>query len=291
MIRSLLALALALILAAAAPARAETPLERGAYLVRGIMACGNCHTPKDAEGKPIAEREMAGGFVIEAPVFRAVVPNITPDKETGIGAWSDQEIMVALRDGRRPDGSMIRPPMPMELYRKISDADARAVVAYLRSLKPVPNKTEASSYKIPTPATYGPTVANVPNPPAANRVAQGRYLSDIGHCMECHTPMVRGRMDWSKTGAGGRELPAIPAGVVATANLTPANPDGIAKWTDAQVAHAIRAGERPDGRKLVPLMAFAVGGGSHDFFLTTIPKQVAANPSIDSFSWAIPLPH
>jgi len=63
---------------------AQTPLERGAYLTNSIVACGNCHTPKDRDGHAIADQELAGGLVIEAPVFRAVAPNITPDRDTGI---------------------------------------------------------------------------------------------------------------------------------------------------------------------------------------------------------------
>ena len=249
-------LMLGLILAAPT-ARAETPLERGTYLMQGIVACGNCHTPKGPDGAPIPGMEMAGGFAIDAPVFRAVASNLTPDKETGIGAWTDQEIIDAIRNGRRPDGRVLGPPMPFENYRRMSDADAKAIVAYLRALKPVSNKVEASTYRIPLPPTYGPTVTRVPSPPMGNTLAYGRYLSDIGHCLDCHTPMVRGRHDMTRLGAGGLEIGLPNGGTVVTANLTPANPDGMAKWTDAQVAKAIREGVRPDDRRLVPLMAFA----------------------------------
>lgn len=251
-----LATTLAITLVLSSTAIAQTLVQRGAYLTRGIIACGNCHTPKDAEGKAIAGMELAGGFVIEAPVFRAVAPNITPDRETGIGAWTDQEIIDAIRNGRRPDGRLLGPPMAFEFYRKMSDADVKAVVAYLRSVKPVRNAVEASTYRIPLPATYGPTVTRVTAPAATNRIAYGEYLADMGHCMECHTPMERGRLLMDKVGAGGRELPGIPAGVVTSSNLTPANPHGIATWTDAQVATAIRDGVRPDGGQMVRLMAF-----------------------------------
>jgi len=138
--------------------RAETPLERGTYLMQSIVACGNCHTPKDGDGKPIADRELAGGFVIDAPVFHSVSPNITPDKETGIGNWTDDQIVDAIRNGKRPDGTIIGPPMPIAYYRNLSDSDVRAIVAYLRTVKPIKNKTEKSTYKIPLPAQYGPTV-------------------------------------------------------------------------------------------------------------------------------------
>jgi hypothetical protein len=78
-------------------AHSETAVERGAYLMRGIVACGNCHTPRDQDGKPIADQELAGGVVVNTPIFRAVSSNITPDPETGIGKWTDDQIVNAIR--------------------------------------------------------------------------------------------------------------------------------------------------------------------------------------------------
>jgi mono/diheme cytochrome c family protein len=212
--------------------RAETPLERGTYLMQSIVACGNCHTPKDRDGKPIADRELAGGFVINAPIFHSVSPNITPDKETGIGNWTDDQIVDAIRNGKRPDGTIIGPPMPIQYYRSLSDS------------------------KIPLPAQYGPTVTGVLDMPRTDKVAYGRYLATaLGHCMDCHTPMVNGRSDMTKVGAGGREFEVHGGGLITSTNLTPANDAGIARWSDAQVKDAIAQGVRPD-RALVPLMAF-----------------------------------
>jgi mono/diheme cytochrome c family protein len=204
----------------------------------------------------MADRELAGGFVINAPIFHSVSPNITPDKETGIGNWTDDQIVDAIRNGKRPDGTTIGPPIPIEYYRNLSDSDARAIVAYLRTVKPIKNKTEKSTYKIPLPAQYGPTVTSVPDMPRADKVAYGRYLATaLGHCMDCHTPMVNGRSDMTKVGAGGREFEVHGGGLITSTNLTPANDAGIARWSDAQVKDAIAQGVRPD-RALVPLMAF-----------------------------------
>jgi mono/diheme cytochrome c family protein len=237
-------------------ARAESPLERGTYLVRGIVACGNCHTPKGPDGVALGDQEFAGGLVFDEPAFKAVASNITPDPETGIGKWTDQQIIDAIRNGKRPDGSKIGPPMPIGFYRNMSDTDVSAVVAYVRSVKPIAQKQAKSQFNMALPASYGPKVTRVADVPAANRVAYGRYLSDIAHCMECHTPMAKGRLDISKLGAGGRELPVFPAGVVTSANLTPANPTGMAHWSNEQVETAIIDGIRPDGRVLVRTMAF-----------------------------------
>ena len=236
-------------------AHSETALERGAYLMRSIVACGNCHTPKDHDGKAIANQELAGGFEIAAPVFHAVSPNITPDKETGIGDRTDDQIANAIRNGKRPNGTTIGPPMPISYYRNMSDSDVRAIVAYLRTVKPIKSRTEKSTYKNPTRSvrTRG---HHRPDVSRTNRVAYGQYLATaLGHCMDCHTPQVNGRSDMSRLGAGGREFEAPGGGVITSANLTPANDLGIAKWTDAQVKDAITHGVRPD-RQLVPLMAF-----------------------------------
>src|SRR4029077_13572536 len=106
--------------------------------------------------------------------IRAVVPNTSPDAETGIGRWTDSEIATAIRDGRRPDGSIIGPPMPIALYRGISDRDLTAIVIYLRTVPPVRHAvTERSTYPFAL-GPYGPTVGHVRDPPD-DPVARGAY--------------------------------------------------------------------------------------------------------------------
>ena len=92
-----------MLLVASRGAMAESPAERGAYLVNTIMACGNCHTPRDAGGKTVAEKAFSGGLTFTTPAFIATASNITPDVESGIGSWSDAEIKRALVAGVRPD--------------------------------------------------------------------------------------------------------------------------------------------------------------------------------------------
>ena len=176
-----LSIAAAAMMATAAASFAETPLERGTYLMNSIVACGNCHTPKGPNGQAIADKELSGGDPIDSPVFHAVPANITPDKDTGIGNWTDDQIINAIRNGKRPDGTIIGPPMPIAFYRDMSDTDVKAIVAYLRSIKPISNETEKSTYKIPLPASYGPPVTHVADVPRTNAVAYGKYLADIGH--------------------------------------------------------------------------------------------------------------
>ena len=251
------AAALAIAVTAAAPGHAaDARLERGAYLVNGIAACGNCHTPKGPDRQPLVDQDLSGGVVFNTPAYRAIAANITPDEDTGIGNWTDDQIVAAMRNGTRPDGTMIGPPMPIRSYRDMSDSDAKAIVAYLRSVRPIRHGVEKSSYRTAPPASDGPAVTHVPDPPRSNTPAYGEYLASIGHCMECHTPAVNGRPDMTRTGAGGRPMNAPPTGMVFSANLTPANPDGIRSWTDEQIEQTLITGVRPDGRRLARLMAF-----------------------------------
>ena len=139
MIRILRRAAVAAALLAAAPAAAQQgPNARGEYLSR-IMDCGGCHTPGALAGQPDMTRSLAGsaiGFGIpQIGVFYP--PNLTSDRETGLGGWSEAEIVRAVREGVRPDGRVLAPVMPWQAYSALTDADARALARYLRSLPPV----------------------------------------------------------------------------------------------------------------------------------------------------------
>ena len=250
---------LALLAGAAMPAGAETLLARGTYLVENIAGCGNCHTPQGPKG-PIVSKAYAGGLKIEAPgQFTVFTTNITQDKQTGIGNWTVAQIMTAVREGRRPDGSVIRPPMPFGLYRGLSDRDALAIASYVKTFKAVSNRVPKSVYKIPTPKSWGPPVKNVKAPPRSNKTAYGAYLAGpMGHCIECHTPFAKnGVPDFkNRLGAGGNAFHG-PWGVSAATNITPHKTDGIGAWTDAEIKRAITKGVSRDGRKLKPPMGFA----------------------------------
>jgi mono/diheme cytochrome c family protein len=239
-----------------APAtRAETLLERGTYLMSSIVACGNCHTPQTPKG-PAPGREMAGGTVFDEPPFTAYAPNITPDRETGIGGWTDAQIVSAIREGKRPDGRLIGPPMPIEFYRFMSDGDVAALVAVLRTVKPVRNAVPKSVYRITLPESYGPAVASIPEVPRGDKLAYGAYLAGpLGHCLECHSPMVAGRRDLERAGAGGPPIGG-PAGPVVPLNITSDKTHGIGDWTDAQIKRAITKGIDLHGRALSPPMAY-----------------------------------
>jgi mono/diheme cytochrome c family protein len=195
--------------------------------------------------------------------IRAVVPNITSDAETGIGRWTDSEIATAVREGRRPDGSIIGPPMPIALYRGISDHDLTAIVTYLRTIPPVRHTvTERSTYPFAL-EPYGPPVGHVPDPPD-NSVARGAYIAGpLAHCMECHTPPIGVvQRDWSRMGAGGTPFEG-PWGIVIAPNITSDKDHGIGGWTDDQILGAITRGIAADGRHLLPPMGARAAIYSH----------------------------
>lgn len=235
---------------------AESLLERGTYLMRGIVACGNCHTPIGPKG-PIAGMELAGGFKFDEEPFTAYASNITPDKETGIGNWTDDQIITAVREGLRPDGSLIGPPMPIGLYRGLSDRDAKAIVAYLRTVKPIKNNVKKSVYRMPLPKAYGPPVGHVADVPKSDKVKYGAYLAGpAGHCIECHTPLVKGMRDFkSQLGRGGQEWKG-PWGISVARNITPHPASGLGDWTDAEIIKVITDGIGKDGGPRFPPMPF-----------------------------------
>jgi mono/diheme cytochrome c family protein len=125
---------------AATPVRAETPVERGLYLVT-IAGCNDCHTPGALLGDPDKTRLLAGSDVgFGDPASGVWIGgNLTPDKATGLGGWTSEQIVTALTTGKKPDGSELSPIMPWPAFSHLSADDARAIVAYLQSLPPIHN--------------------------------------------------------------------------------------------------------------------------------------------------------
>jgi mono/diheme cytochrome c family protein len=245
--------ALAVALCSGSVACAEADLARGEYLVRGPMGCGNCHTPMGPAGFE-ADKELAGRLVDDNPAFTAYAPNITP--AGAVGQWTDEELARAIREGLRPDGSLIGPPMPFAMYRGLSDDDVVAIVGFLRTIPPVEAEVPKSTYRIPLPPAYGPPVENVAAVPHGLTTEYGAYLAGpVAHCMECHTPMgPQGPMLDTALGQGGFEFHG-PWGVSVAANLT-SHADGLAGYSDAEIATMITKGIRPDGSQMLPPMPY-----------------------------------
>jgi mono/diheme cytochrome c family protein len=254
---SLLALALGAAPIGAACAQSKADLvKRGDDLVNGILTCGNCHSPKGPTGD-IPGKEFSGGLSWDEPPFKVTAPNITQDKETGIGRWTDAEIKTLLRTGVRPDGVHIAMVMPTGFYHIMTERDLDAVVAYLRTLKPIRNKVPDPVYRMPQvehvfPGGERPYTEGM----MKDKVKKGFYLVTIAHCMECHTPMEKGvRLFDTRLGTGGFEFPG-PWGVSVSRNITSSTTKGIGGWTDAEIKRAITQGISRDGTRLKPPMGY-----------------------------------
>jgi mono/diheme cytochrome c family protein len=279
-----------LLSAACGGAAAQSPVERGAYLVNTIMACGNCHTPRDADGRAIAGKALSGGPVFTTPAFVATAPNITPDLETGIGSWSDAEIKRALVEGVRPDhGKLAGVPlaaiMPANFYKALLPDDLDAIVAYLRSIEPLRNETPDPVYKMPVRRDpYPDAEAGFNKAVFSDPVRRGAYLVTIGHCMECHSAWSRGVSDVTGgLGRGGRAFPVregAPAGTPESiaANITAHPTAGIGGWSDAEIGRAITHGIARDGRALQPPMAYGYYAGLTASDLADIVAYLRAVP-------------
>ena len=264
----LAALALSAHLGALAAAPKAAVLERGKYLMEGVVACGNCHMARGDKGQPLPEKGLSGGMVFDEPPFKAYAANITPDPETGIGKWTDAQLARAIREGVRPDKTLIGPPMPIEFYRHLSDGDLAAIIAYIRAQPAVKSAVPKSRYNMPLPPSYGPPVKNVKAPAAGNTRAYGEYLANIGHCMDCHSPRdAKGMLQHDKTGAGGQVFKG-PWGESVSRNLTP-HPTGLKDFTDAQIIKSVRGGVDRSGQPYKPPMGF-------DYYKTISDADMAA---------------
>ncbi len=258
-------------------AHAQATAERGEYLVRGPAGCGNCHTPIGADGF-VMDQELGGRLVEDIEAFTAYAPNITPGGR--VSEWSDEELARAIREGIRPDGSVIGPPMPFAMYRGLGDEDLAAIVAFLRTLPAVDNEVPPSEYRIPLPPAYGPPVESVTAPEQGVTVAYGEYLAGpVAHCMECHTPMgPQGPMLDTQLGAGGFEFHG-PWGTSVSSNITP-HEDGIAAYSDDELKAMITQGVRPDGSSMNPPMPYSFLARMTDDDLDAIVMYLRSLPPL-----------
>jgi mono/diheme cytochrome c family protein len=274
-------------------AAAEPPLERGRYLVTTILACGNCHTPKDKDGRAIPGRELAGGGLgFDIPPFAGVAANLTPDVETGLGGWSDAEIKRAITHAERPPrgplaGKPLAQPMAANFFKAILPGDLDAIVAYLRSLAPLRNPLPAPVYRAPPRrepfalADRGFVEADL-----QDKVRRGAYLATIGHCLECHTPVDKGALQLeSALGAGGRPfLPSFVKGLpeawkgAVSRNVTADRERGLGAWSDAEIKRAITRGVGRDGRQMAEPMPYAWYAGLRDDDLDAIVAYLRTLP-------------
>jgi len=252
---------LLLVFAAGADAADPAQLARGKYIFGATGGCG-CHT----EPKGPAN---AGGRKYDGPFGTVYSSNITPDPKTGIGGWTDAQIITAIRLGRRPNGERILPVHPFTSFNGMAEEDLQALVAFLRSVPPVGRATPPKKITMPMfesvflPAWLMTFAAKETPPPAAptSGTARGEYLvRAVGHCGECHTPRSSMTMavDNSRFLAGNPKKTG-PEGQ-ATANLTPEKGTGLGDWTEEQIVTYLSTGNRPDGDVAGGLMGEVIQG-------------------------------
>ncbi len=269
-----MALAVLAVLAArpAAAQAMEDPVVRGEYLA-SVAGCLNCHTPLQAaynnpetltldQIKTLSMREedaadttrlLAGGRVFPlGPAGIVISANITPDMETGIGSWTNDEIKTAIRTGLRPDGRVLFPLMPYPVYNSMDEHDLDAIVAYLRSVpavvNPISKEGQVSTEGMPSL----PLVSGVA-PDPADEAAYGKYLvNSVLACTDCHTPVdpSTGAPIFEKFLGGGQPFEG-PWGIVYGGNITPDETTGLGAWSEADIKRVLVSGIRPDGRRVI----------------------------------------
>jgi mono/diheme cytochrome c family protein len=220
--------------------QAFAEIERGRYLSLAAD-CAACHDD------PVANRPFAGGRSIQTPFGVVVAPNITPDRDSGIGAWSDAQFDAALRQGRMPDGRRLYPAMPFAYYTRISAADVHAIRAFLATIAPVRNTVIAD--RLPFPfnirasmrlwdALYFRPGEYRPQPQHSAQWNRGAYLVEgPGHCGACHTP---------KNFLGGDDNDQPYQGYVIQGWLAPDlsndQQQGLSDWSVADIVDYLKKG-------------------------------------------------
>ena len=257
-----LLVALLLTLAAlASTASAQVPsvtdIARGKYVFGATGGCG-CHTvPKQPAN--------AGGRRYDGPFGTVYSTNITPDRETGIGSWTDEQIITAIRLGRRPNGERLIPVHPYTTFNGMIADDLQALVAFLRTVPAVKQANQPKKISVPMfesvflpawLAAFAPKETPPTSAPTSG-TARGEYLvRAVGHCGECHTPRTMTMAtDNSRFLAGnpkGPEDSEVP-------NITPDKTTGLT-WTEEEIADYLATGNKPDGDVAGGLMGEVIDG-------------------------------
>ena len=229
-------------------------IERGKYLANSFGACMDCHSSRNYDklaGPVIPGTEGMGGEDFGEGAGFIPARNITSDKETGIGNWTDGEIFRAITMGVDKNGNALAPMMPYLYYRNIDAGDIEAVIAYIRTLPPIKNQVPEKKIKFPLSLIFRtlpskPDFKKLPDP--ENKIATGEYYS--GNCMGCHSPMEKGEFIQDKLFSGGREFPNPKGGIIRTANITPDRETGIGNWTKDQFIQKFRTYTLPEVRNI-----------------------------------------
>lgn len=273
---------------------------RGQYLVENVAACGDCHTPRLPSGAPDTSRLLAGNDCLldltpEDPATGCLAaPNITQAPDA-LGSRSDAEIRAMFQDGIDEEGHALIPVMPYQVFHDLTDADARSIVRYLRTVPPVAQTTTSQPPWI-EPQRPSPPIPDDAIPTStidSDATARGRYLATIA-CVDCHTrrtdPQDFGSYDLTALFAGGQVFPARALGLpvppfpenIYTWNLTP-DATGTAQLTEQQIVDVLKLGHDPQGHGICPPMPagpMAAFGGLSDQDAADIAAYLKSIPPV-----------
>lgn len=256
-------------------------VQRGEYLVRNVSVCGHCHSgdARDADGPLSGGRPFTNWRL---GTIRAA--NLTPDDATGLGRWSEAEIVRAIRNGQDREGHLLAPVMPYEWLSMLGDRDALAMAAYLKRQPPVHNEVNSRPNAVfgaakllflhPARSTGGTP------PPRAATAEYGRYLSTVALCADCHTPRggLQQAPDRHRLYAGDASPPkGFPAN---PSNLTPDEQTGIGRWSEADFLRTLRTGVNPRGDSLHAFMPWREYRRMTDDDLRAIYRYLRTLPPI-----------
>jgi mono/diheme cytochrome c family protein len=261
-------LGLGLVIPAALVSRVPVALQdpeavrRGEYLFQASGGCA-CH------GEPgITQFSLAGGRPIKTPFGIIYGTNITPDKETGIGSWSDEDFLEAMREGMSPEGEPYYPVFPYTSFTEMTDGDVLDLKAYLFSLPAVTKENKEPEFRFPYNSRASVSAWRVlhfapkryaPDSSKSEEWNRGAYLSRaVAHCGECHTPRTfMGAPDEERYYAGSAEG---PEGELAP-NITPDAKTGIGDWSAIDISWFLQTNLLPDGDSAQGLMAEVIDKG------------------------------
>ncbi len=217
-------------------------LDRGKYLAVNVAGCIDCHSTRDFtkfSGPIVPGTEGGGGMLFDENIGlpgKIYAKNITPDPETGIGTWTDDEIIRAITQGINKKGDTLFPIMPYPHLNHAGKEDLMSIVAYIRTLKPIKNKIADRQLFIPIAMAYPgpalqPSVENNVAPPESDKVKYGEYLATLADCGTCHSPLTQHGPDMTRMYAGGY-LFKLPTFTVNSSNITPDSATGLGTWTE-----------------------------------------------------------
>ncbi len=235
-------------------------LERGEYLANYVAGCTDCHSTRDWDyfaGPVVPGTAGKGGeyFGEEMDIpGKIYASNITP---AAIGDWTDGELVRAIVSGVNKDGDALFPIMPYANFARLPEDDIYSIVAYIRTLKPIPNEIPKRKIKFPVnlfirrmPKRY----SHQTRPDTSDKIAYGEHVTTIAGCADCHTPMKRGKPIKGMEFAGGNKFP-FPGedmhGTTRSANITPHIETGIGEWTEEAFVERFKKFAGPDGKEIV----------------------------------------